>query len=64
MKKKQRSLVAKTDTPTVVDSVGLLSDLRRLIESARQRIATVARSTQTLLCWNGRPSQSAGGQTR
>ena len=48
MKKK----AANTITPAVVDAVGLLSDLRRLIESARQRIATVAYSTQTLLCWH------------
>jgi predicted nuclease of restriction endonuclease-like (RecB) superfamily len=51
-KPKQRSLAAETKTPAVVDAVGLLSDLRRLIESARQRIATVAYSTQTLLCWH------------
>ena len=38
-------------TPAVVDAAGLLLDLRRLIQSARQRIATVSYSTQTLLCW-------------
>ncbi|MBI5366346.1 MAG: DUF1016 domain-containing protein [Planctomycetes bacterium] len=50
--RKQRSLTAGTETPAVVDAAGLLMDLRRLIESARQRIATVAYSTQTLLCWH------------
>ncbi len=51
-KRKQRSLAAEAKTTAVVDAAGLLSDLRRLIESARQRIATVAYSTQTLLCWH------------
>ena len=50
--RKQRSLAAETETPAVVDAAGLLSDLRSLIQSARQRIATVAYSTQTLLCWH------------
>lgn len=36
----------------VADTAGLLSDLRNLIRSARRRIATVAYSTQTLLCWH------------
>jgi predicted nuclease of restriction endonuclease-like (RecB) superfamily len=39
-------------TLAVVDAAGLLSDLRSLIQSARQRIATVACFTQTLLCWH------------
>jgi len=43
---------ARTDAPGVVDEAGLLSDLRGLIQSARQRIASVAYSTQTLLCWH------------
>ena len=34
-----------------IDESILLSDLRTLVQSARQRIATVAQSTQTLLCW-------------
>ncbi|MFN0191416.1 MAG: YhcG family protein [Aestuariivirga sp.] len=46
------SLAAATQTRAVVDAAGLLSDLRGLIESARQRIAAVAYSTQTLLCWH------------
>ena len=52
--RKQRNLAAETETPAVVDTAGLLSDLRSLIQSARERIATVAYSTQTLLCWHGR----------
>ena len=35
----------------VVDETLLLNDLRALIQSARQRIATVANSTTTLLYW-------------
>ena len=50
--RKKRSLAAETETPAVVDTAGLLSDLRSLIQSARQRIATAAYSTQTLLCWH------------
>ena len=49
---RKRSLAAGTQTPAVVDAAGLLSDLRSLIQSARQRIAAVAYSTQTLLCWH------------
>lgn len=43
---------AAAETPAVVDEAMLLSDLRGLIHSARQRIATVAYSTHTLLCWH------------
>ena len=39
------------EVPTIVDEANLLSDLRALIQSARQRVATVANSTQTMLCW-------------
>ena len=49
--RKQRSLAAGTETPAVVEAAGLLSDLRSLIQSARQRIATVANTTYSLLCW-------------
>jgi len=35
-----------------VDEPELLSDLRGLIQSARQRIALTASSTQTMLCWH------------
>jgi hypothetical protein len=48
-KSKQRVSVAKS--PARVDEAALLSDLRTLIQSARQRIATVANATFTLLCW-------------
>jgi predicted nuclease of restriction endonuclease-like (RecB) superfamily len=43
---------AETQMPVIVDEASLLSDLRSLIQSARQRIATVACSTQTLLYWH------------
>ncbi|MBI2396214.1 MAG: DUF1016 domain-containing protein [Betaproteobacteria bacterium] len=36
----------------MVDEAALLTDLRELIRSARQRIATVANSTATLLYWH------------
>ena len=48
----QRDLGAAEQTPVVVDAAVLLSDLRNLIQSARLRIASVARSTQSLLCWH------------
>lgn len=34
-----------------VDPAALLSDLRSLVQSARQRLATAANATYTLLCW-------------
>jgi len=37
-------------TPTQVDEATLLADLRGLIQSARQRVATVANATTTMLC--------------
>lgn len=37
--------------PAAIDEAALLGDLRTLVQSARQRIATAAYSTQTLLCW-------------
>ena len=49
---KSRKLVQASKAPAPSDPAALLADLRRLIESARQRIATVAYSTQTLLCWH------------
>ena len=46
--------------PIVIDEAALLGDLRTLVQSARQRIATAAYSTQTLLCWQmGRRLASA-----
>ena len=43
---------ARTEAPAIVDESVLLSDLRSLIQSARQRVATVANSTTTLLFWH------------
>jgi len=43
---------AGTQAPAIVDEAALLTDLRELIQSARQRIATVANSTTTLLYWH------------
>jgi hypothetical protein len=51
-KRKQGSTAGDTKSPAAADAVGLLSDLRSLIQSARQRIAAVAYSTQTLLSWH------------
>ena len=39
-------------TPARIDEATLLADLRTLIQSALQRIAKVAYSSQTLLCWH------------
>jgi len=36
----------------VIDEASLLADLRALIQSARQRVATVANATQTMLYWH------------
>ena len=47
---KKKSVAVKQ--PAAVDAAVLLSDLRSLIQSARQRIASVAYSAQTLLCWH------------
>ena len=47
----QKPGAVQTPMPAVVDEASLLSDLRGLIQSARQRIATVANATYTLLCW-------------
>jgi len=43
---------AGAEVPAIVDEAALLTDLRELIQSARQRIATVANSTTTLLYWH------------
>lgn len=48
---KQKHPGTGANVPTIVDEAALLTDLRELIQSARQRIATVANSTYTLLCW-------------
>jgi DUF1016 N-terminal domain len=49
--RKRLARSAGTKVPAVVDEAALLTDLRELIQSARQRIATVANSTTTLLYW-------------
>jgi len=41
-----------TKVPVAINETALLGDLRTLIQSARQRIATAAYATQTLLCWH------------
>ena len=38
--------------PAEIDEAALLGDLRTLVQSARQRIASAAYATQTLLCWH------------
>ena len=43
---------AETGVVAVVDEAILLADLRDLIKAARQRVARVANSTHTLLCWH------------
>ena len=48
---KSTKIVPVAKAPALVDETTLLADLRTLIKSARQRIATVANSTYTLLCW-------------
>jgi hypothetical protein len=49
---KSRKLAPVSKAPAAAGPAALLADLRALIQSARQRIATVAYSTQTLLCWH------------
>jgi predicted nuclease of restriction endonuclease-like (RecB) superfamily len=44
-------LVSVAKAPGSINEAALLGDLRTLVQSARQRIATVANSTYTLLCW-------------
>ena len=44
--------IAGKDAPAIVDDSELLSDLRCLIQAARQRVASVANATTTFLCWN------------
>ena len=47
-----RKLVQTSKASAPSDAAALLADLRGLIESARQRIATVANASTTILCWN------------
>jgi predicted nuclease of restriction endonuclease-like (RecB) superfamily len=49
---KSRTLVQASKASAPSDAAALLADLRGLIESARQRIATVANASTTILCWN------------
>lgn len=49
---KSRKLVQASKASAPSDAAALLTDLRGLIESARQRIATVANASTTILCWN------------
>ena len=53
-KSKARAVVpgSAVKVPPAIDEAALLGDLRTLVQSARQRIATAAYSTQTLLCWH------------
>jgi len=48
---RSRKFAPVSKAPAADESVALLADLRALIQSARQRIATGANSTYTLLCW-------------
>ena len=43
---------AVTGGLAVVDEASLLTDLRSLIQAARQQVATVANATQTMLYWH------------
>ena len=49
---KSRTLVQASKAAAPSDAAALLANLRGLIESARQRIATVANASTTILCWN------------
>jgi len=51
-RRKHPGHAAGTEVAAIVDEAALLTDLRELIQSARQRIATVANSTTTLLYWH------------
>ena len=47
-----RRKAAAEKPAALVNESALLADLRSLIQSARQRVAVVANSTTTLLCWH------------
>jgi predicted nuclease of restriction endonuclease-like (RecB) superfamily len=53
-KSKSKAVVPESavKVPAAIDEAALLGDLRTLVQSARQQIATAAYSTQTLLCWH------------
>ena len=48
---KPRKLAPVSKVPATIDPAALLADLRALIQSGRQRIASAANSTFTVLCW-------------
>ena len=50
--RKSAGAVTRNSVSAVVNESALLSDLHHLIQSARQRIASTAYSTQTQLCWH------------
>ena len=50
--RKRAGSPARKDVPVIVDASLLLADLRSLIQSARQRVASAANSTTTLLFWH------------
>ncbi len=52
IKQTKRTRVAASEVVAVVDEARLLADLRGLIQAARQRVATVANSTHTMVCWH------------
>ena len=47
----KNTLAKRKLKPVRVDEAALIADLRDLIQSARQRVATVANAAQTLLYW-------------
>ncbi len=49
--RKQRNLAAQVPRRAVVDAAGLLSDLRSLIQSSRERLAIAINATYAYLCW-------------
>ena len=54
-KRAGQGIVARAAVPgglAAVDEASLLTDLRSLIQAARQRVATVANATQTMLYWH------------
>ena len=50
--RKAVAVAAPAPAAGVVDEPALLSDLRGLVQSARERIAAAAFATQSLLCWH------------
>jgi predicted nuclease of restriction endonuclease-like (RecB) superfamily len=51
-KPEKQALAVTPATPELVDEASLIGDLRELILAARQRVATVANATHTMLFWN------------